>query len=77
MLRGEKPIELGNSWLSAKSILVEHSKHMYLGVELFLGKGGPKPYQAQEIYEYQLHCAIDRHMVLRSCVKRETAQTAR
>jgi hypothetical protein len=24
MVRGEKPIELGNSWFSAKTILVEH-----------------------------------------------------
>ena len=66
MTRGEKPNELGNSWLSAKSILVERNEKVYLGVELFLGKGGPKPYRVQENYEYQLHVVADRPMVLRS-----------
>lgn len=44
MTRGEKPIELGNSWFSAKSIEVEHIIQKQEGVEHSLGKGGPKPY---------------------------------
>lgn len=43
MTRGEKPIELGNSWFSAKSIEVERVIKKE-GVEHSLGKGGPKPY---------------------------------
>ena len=43
MTRGEKPIELGNSWFSAKSIEVERINKKR-GVEHSLGKGGPKPY---------------------------------
>ena len=44
MTRGEKPIELGNSWFSAKSIEVERIQKEKRGVEHSLGKGGPKPY---------------------------------
>jgi hypothetical protein len=44
--RGEKPIELGNSWFSAKSIEVERIIIKWKkGVEHSLGEGGPKPYQ--------------------------------
>ena len=45
MIRGEKPIELGDSWFSAKSIEVERTnKKSITGVEHSLGEGGPKPY---------------------------------
>ena len=44
MVRGEKPIELGNSWFSAKSIEVERRFRENKGVEHSLGEGGPKPY---------------------------------
>ena len=44
MTRSEKPIELGNSWFSAKSIEVERIQKKKRGVEHSLGKGGPKPY---------------------------------
>ncbi len=51
MVRGEKPIELGYSWFSTKSIEVER----YLekkGVEHSMGKGGPKLYRSQGNSEY-------------------------
>ena len=51
----EKPIELGNSWFSAKSIEVER-KWQPWGVELSMGKGGPKLYRSQGNCEYsRLH----------------------
>lgn len=64
MIRGEKPIELGDSWFSAKSIEVERIFFMYIleikiynnafikGVEHSLGEGGPKPYRPQRNSEY-------------------------
>ncbi len=51
MTRGEKPIELGNSWFSAKSIEVERILEKE-GVEHSLGKGGPKPYRIQGNSKY-------------------------
>ena len=43
MVRGERPIKLGNSWFSAKSIEVERKKNQG-GVEHSILEGGPKPY---------------------------------
>lgn len=43
MIRGEKPIELGDSWFSTKSIEVERDKKKR-GVEHSMGEGGPKLY---------------------------------
>lgn len=37
MTRGEKPNELGNSWLSAKSILVERNEKGVLGGRALFG----------------------------------------
>ena len=51
MVRGEKPIELGDSWFSTKSIEVERCVRKK-GVEHSMGKGGPKPYQPQGNSEY-------------------------
>ena len=43
MARGERPIKLGDSWFSAKSILVEGSLKIFRGrVQDELG--GPKTY---------------------------------
>ena len=55
MIRGEKPIELGDSWFSAKSIEVERAflfNFFIKGVEHSLGEGGPKPYRPQRNSEY-------------------------
>ena len=51
MIRGEKPIELGDSWFSTKSIEVERDKRKK-GVEHSMGKGGPKLYRSQGNSEY-------------------------
>jgi hypothetical protein len=39
-----------------------------------MGKGGPKLYRSQENSEYLFKTIVDRLWVLRSKVKRETAQ---
>ena len=51
--RGEKPIELRDSWFFAKSIEVERYS-IKRGVEHCMGKGGPKPYRLQGNSEYPL-----------------------
>jgi len=51
VVRGEKPIELGDSWFSTKSIEVERYGEKK-GVEHSMGKGGPKLYQTQGNSEY-------------------------
>lgn len=76
MVRGEKPIELGYSWFSTKSIEVER----YLekkGVEHSMGKGGPKLYRSQGNSEYLFLKIADRLWALRSKVEREKAQIVR
>ena len=76
MVRGEKPIELGDSWFSTKSIEVER----YLekkGVEHSMGKGGPKLYRSQGNSEYLFLKIADRLWALRSKVEREKAQIVR
>jgi hypothetical protein len=56
--RGEKPIELRDSWFFAKSIEVErYSKER--GVEHCMGKGGPKPYRLQGNSEYPFHFKLE------------------
>lgn len=74
--RLEKPIELGYSWFSTKSIEVER----YLekkGVEHSMGKGGPKLYRSQGNSEYLFLKIADRLWALRSKVEREKAQIVR
>ena len=76
MVRGEKPIELGYSWFSTKSIEVER----YLekkGVEHSMGKGGPKLYRSQGNSEYLFLKIADRLWALRSKVEREKAPIVR
>ena len=76
MVRGEKPIEPGDSWFSTKSIEVER----YLkkkGVEHSMGKGGPKLYRLQGNSEYLFLKIADRLWALRSKVEREKAQIVR
>jgi len=76
VVRGEKPIELGYSWFSTKSIEVER----YLekkGVEHSMGKGGPKLYRSQGNSEYLFLKIADRLWALRSKVEREKAQIVR
>ena len=43
MVRGERPIKLGDSWFSAKSIEVEHSIFFFWGRAL-IELGGVKTY---------------------------------
>jgi len=54
--RGERPINLGDSWFSAKRIEVRPFTKQHKGVEHSLRKGGPKPYQTQGISEYLCCC---------------------
>ena len=51
MVRGEKPIELGDSWFSTKSIEVERY-FKKKGVEHSMEEGGPKLYRSQGNSEY-------------------------
>ena len=75
MARGERPIKLGNSWFSAKSIEVDR-RVFALGGRALDGLGGAsltKPNQTPNTGE----CSVAaRRRVLRSVVERETAQTA-
>ena len=52
MARGERPIKLGNSWFSAKSIEVERRDDAAGGRALD-GLGGREPYQTQPNSEYR------------------------
>ena len=52
MARGERPIKLGNSWFSAKSIEVERWA-ITLGGRALNGLGGSDPYQTQSNSEYR------------------------
>ena len=74
--RLEKPIELGDSWFSTKSIEVERDKRKK-GVEHSMGKGGPKLYRSQGNSEYLFLKIADRLWALRSKVEREKAQIVR
>ena len=52
MARGERPIKLGNSWFSAKSIEVERQMVALWGRALD-GLGGSDSYQTQLNSEYE------------------------
>ncbi len=52
MARGERPIKLGNSWFSAKSIEVER-RSLTAGGRALDGLGGREPYQTQPNSEYR------------------------
>ncbi len=52
MVRGERPIKLGDSWFSAKSIEVER-RMITFGGRALDGLGGSDPYQTQPNSEYQ------------------------
>jgi len=52
VIRGERPIKLGNSWFSAKSIEVEHLKIFFWGRAL-IKLGGLKPYWTFRNSEYK------------------------
>ena len=52
MVRGERPIKLGNSWFSAKSIEVERWM-ITAGGRALNGLGGGDFYQTQSNSEYQ------------------------
>ncbi len=75
MARGERPIKLGNSWFSAKSIEVDRQVFTPGGRALD-GLGGPKA--LPNLTKLRIPGSIslaDRQWVLRSIVERETAQT--
>ena len=75
MARGERPIKLGNSWFSAKSIEVD--RHVFtLGGRALDGLGGPKALpNLTKLRIPRKYSVADRRRVLRSVVERETAQT--
>jgi hypothetical protein len=52
VVRGERPIKLGNSWFSAKSIEVER-RMITVGGRALDGLGGGDFYQTQSNSEYQ------------------------
>ena len=75
MARGERPIKLGNSWFSAKSIEVER-RALTPGGRALDGLGGPKGLPNLTKLRIPVACSVaDRRRVLRSVVERETAQT--
>ncbi len=76
MVRGERPIKLGNSWFSAKSIEVDR-RMFTLGGRALDGLGGPKdlPNLTKLRIPMEYNTA-DSLWVLRSIDERETAQTA-
>ena len=75
MARGERPIKLGNSWFSAKSIEVDRQM-ITLGGRALDGLGGPKDLPNLTKLRIPKSMSIaDRQWVLRSIVERETAQT--
>lgn len=76
MVRGEKPIELGDSWFSTKSIEVERY-FKKKGVEHSMEEGGPKLYRLQGNSEYLFLKIADRLWALRSKVEREKALIVR
>ena len=76
MVRGERPIKLGNSWFSAKSIEVER-RMITVGGRALDGLGGgdfTKPNQTPNTDKYS---PADRQWELSSIVERETALTVR
>ena len=76
MARGERPIKLGDSWFSAKSIEVERPV-LTLGGRALDGLGGPKGLpNPTKLRIPGSESRADRRRVLRSVVERETAQTA-
>ena len=76
MARGERPIKLGDSWFSAKSIEVDR-RVFTLGGRALDGLGGPKGLpNLTKLRIPRSMSAADRRRVLRSVVERETAQTA-
>ncbi len=52
MARGERPIKLGNSWFSAKSIEVDR-RMVTPGGRALDGLGGREPYQWERMWEGQ------------------------
>ena len=74
--RLEKPIELGDSWFSTKSIEVERY-FKKKGVEHSMEEGGPKLYRSQGNSEYLFLKIADRLWALRSKVEREKALIVR
>ena len=76
MARGERPIKLGDSWFSAKSIEVDR-RMFTLGGRALDGLGDPKDLpNPTKLRIPRSMSAADRQWVLRSIVERETAQTA-
>ena len=53
MIRGERPIKLGDSWFSAKSIEVEHFSYLYWGRAL-VEQGGVRAYRLFRNSEYNV-----------------------
>ncbi len=52
MIRGERPIKLGDSWFSAKSIEVEHSIKIFFWGRALDKLGGVKTYRTFRNSEY-------------------------
>ena len=76
MARGERPIKLGDSWFSAKSIEVDR-RVFTPGGRALDGLGGPKDLpNLTKLRIPEKYSPADRRRVLRSVVERETAQTA-
>ena len=75
MIRGERPIKPGNSWFSAKTIEVA-PRVMTLGGRALCRLGGlyrlTKPMQTANTEKFNTG---DTRRVIRSVVKRDTAQT--
>ena len=74
MARGERPIKLGDSWFSAKTIEVVR-RMIAVGGRALNGLGGSDPYQTQSNSEYRWRNVGDRLRGISFVAKRERAQT--
>ena len=71
MVRGKKPIELGNSWFYAKTIEVVHHKRIFLHSKALNGVSHLVKV-IQSNYESVGRNMIDRRWARRFIVKKET-----
>jgi hypothetical protein len=75
VVRGERPIKLGDSWFSAKSIEVDRQINVYRGVEHCMGSGEAIPTNPKQTPNTRVQHLADTLWELSSRVERETALT--
>ena len=76
MDRSERLIKLGDSWFSSKAIEVAPRVFTLGGRALFRSRGASSLTDPMQTSNTEKYSAGDTRRVIRSVVKRETAQTA-